>query len=705
MALIGKIRNNSWILIVMIAVGMGGFILQSVVSDQNKRTASNYDLATINGKTIDYREFQNTENVLYSGAKNQDAYAQKASLWQYFMDKAIVESEAEQLGIGVSTEELLELQFGEKLSPIITARFKNQSGQIDRERLNSFRQAIEANELDVQFKEYWAVQEKEIIKERQQSKLQNLFIKAVYTPKWMAEEISKESSSIADFEFVKISFDNIVEGDVELTDDAINKYLQDNKNKYINLEESRMLNFVEFTVFPTAADSVKNESELTEIVEDFQKATNDSLFVLNNSGNYTFVYYKPEDLPEQVKTEVEQMEVSQVIGPYFDVDKYTIAKLVDKKMVPDSVKARHILQAINPQDQASFGVAQQMIDSIKTVLESGLASFDSLAIKHSQDPGSASKGGDLGYFAQGTMVPPFNHACFHGKKGDYQVVYTQFGVHLIEVLDQKFLDNNPKYKVAYISNAIVPSQQTQDSLYDVATELVTSSEGMDAFIENVNNELNIELKESSPFMENDYNFMTYGSDPASRDIIRWGFEPGVEVGDISPVIYTYTDKINYYNSNYLVIALKRVNPEGLRTVEDIRSTVEPLVLNQLKGAKIIERISGSDLSSIATQFNTKVDTLSAVAFNSSFIPSLGNEPQVLNLVFNGELNVVQGPIMGNSGVFMVKPLIVNISDQASPNFLQQKSTSESQVKNEASYKFLDALRKNADMEDNRSLFF
>ena len=705
MALIGKIRDNSWILIVLIAVGMGGFVLQDVMTNQGKRQAANFELAEIDGQSIDYREFQKTEEILYAGSANPDGYAQKASLWRYFMEKAIVDAETEELGIGVSTEELVDLQFGEKLSPIITARFKNQNGQVDRERLNSFREAIEANELDARIRQYWAVQEKEIIKERKQVKLQNLFSKAIYTPSWMAEEISKEASSAAEFEFVKIPFDKILDDQIEITDEAINKYLAKNKARYLNSEEKRILKYIEFTVLPTRADSLKNQVELAKLSGDFAQASNDSLFVVNNSGTYSPVYYKPEDLPEQLRESVVSMEVGAIYGPYLDQNKYTLAKLVDKRIVADSVKARHILRTIDPQDPASLESARQMIDSLKSVLESNLASFDSLAIKFSQDPGSASKGGDLGYFTQGTMVPPFNYACFFGKQNEYQVVNTRFGVHLIDVRDRKFLDQNPKYQVAYISEAIVPSQETQDSLYHAATELVTSGTKLSDLTELVAGQEGLEMKESAPLKINDYIFANYGSAPASRELIRWAFEPGVEPGDISSVIYTYTDKVNYYNSNYVVVGLDKVFPKGLQKADEARNSVEFLVGNELKGKKIMEQIKTMDLNAIAAQFELEVDTVNVTGYNNTFIAGLGNEPRVINLVFNGKINEVGGPVIGNSGVYVVKPMLIDISDQPAANTMQQKSTSETKVRNEVSFKFMEALKKKADIKDNRYTYY
>ena len=130
-----------------------------------------------------------------------------------------------------------------------------------------------------------------------------------------------------------------------------------------------------------------------------------------------------------------------------------------------------------------------------------------------------------------------------------------------------------------------------------------------------------------------------------------------------------------------------------------------LVSNKLKGAKIIEQLTNTDLNAVAAQFELKVDTVQNVGFNSNFIPGLGNEPSVLFAVFNGTANTVAAPIVGNSGVYVIKPVAVNISEQASNDFIQQKSATEGKTRNEVGFKFIDALRKNADMEDNRYLFY
>ncbi len=704
MALIGKIRDNSWILIVLIALGMGGFILQDIISNQGMRSAADFELAKVNGKKIDYKEFQQAEQVLYAGAPDPDPYAQRAYLWEYYKDKALVESEAELLGIGVSTEELIELQFGENPSPIIQNRFKNASGMLDRERLDFFRNQIDNNTMEDRVKEYWAIQEKEIIKEKQQAKLLNLFVKAVYTPRWMAEELSKEAASTAEFLYVKVPFEKIDDKDIKLKDEDVKAFLDKYKKKYINPEETRLMKYLEFEVLPTSADSAKAKEDIQKLYADFQTAANDSLFVLNNSGNYSMIYYKSEDIAGEIKDKVGQMFEGEIYGPYFDVDKYTIGKLIDKKAVPDSVKARHILIGANAQNPSSFNTAQNKIDSIKQVLETD-GDFADLAARFSEDTGSSAKGGDLGYFAQGTMVGPFNDACFHGDRGTkYHVVNSQFGVHLIQVMDRKFVDNNPKYKMAYVSVPLIPSQETQDSIYNVVSELLIASSDLKDLEANAK-KLGLELKEANPMKESDYLFMNFGSAQTSRDIIRWAYAPGVDKGDISDVVYIYENAERYFNSHYVLVGLDKIFPKGQKTVEDAKKTLEVVIKNELKGKKIAAAIKGKDLEAIAGLYDVTVDTSMNATFSSRFMQNIGNEPKVLHVAFNGELNKTSKPVIGNSGVFVVKPLLVNRADKPREDLDQMKMMNNSQVKGEAGFRFMESLRNKAKIRDNRYKYY
>ena len=97
---------------------------------------------------------------------------------------------------------------------------------------------------------------------------------------------------------------------------------------------------------------------------------------------------------------------------------------------------RHILVAVNAQDdetavEEARAKAQDLLDQVR-----GGGDFAALAQQHSDDPGSAGSGGDLGWVERGLMVPPFEEAGFALAKGQVSdLVRTDFGFHIIQVTD------------------------------------------------------------------------------------------------------------------------------------------------------------------------------------------------------------------------------------------------------------------------------
>ncbi len=106
---------------------------------------------------------------------------------------------------------------------------------------------------------------------------------------------------------------------------------------------------------------------------------------------------------------------------------------------PEQVHAAHILLRVDAQAGPEKKTeARQKIDALRADIESKKLTFEDAARQNSQDPGSAPKGGDLGFFARGQMVKPFSDAAFAAQPGTLTpVVETQFGYHLIKVIENK----------------------------------------------------------------------------------------------------------------------------------------------------------------------------------------------------------------------------------------------------------------------------
>ena len=111
---------------------------------------------------------------------------------------------------------------------------------------------------------------------------------------------------------------------------------------------------------------------------------------------------------------------------------------------PEQVRASHILIKVDPGGDESRKVeARKKLEKIQEKLQKG-EDFASLAKEFSEGPSSA-KGGDLGYFRRGQMVKPFEEAAFTLRPGEVSdIVETEFGYHLIKVIDKK-----PETTIAY----------------------------------------------------------------------------------------------------------------------------------------------------------------------------------------------------------------------------------------------------------------
>jgi peptidyl-prolyl cis-trans isomerase C len=134
----------------------------------------------------------------------------------------------------------------------------------------------------------------------------------------------------------------------------------------------------------------------------------------------------------------------------------------DKFKQSERVRASHILiRTPEDADAKTKEEARTKATSILSEVKAG-KDFGELAKHYSQDPGSAAKGGDLGYFAQGQMVGPFDQAAFTLKPGVVSdIVETPFGFHIIKVADKQAARTVPLEEVKPQIEEFLQNQQRQ----------------------------------------------------------------------------------------------------------------------------------------------------------------------------------------------------------------------------------------------------
>ncbi|MEW6095486.1 MAG: peptidylprolyl isomerase [bacterium] len=149
------------------------------------------------------------------------------------------------------------------------------------------------------------------------------------------------------------------------------------------------------------------------------------------------------ELNNYYKKEYESAHLRQILidpkqfVPFDEVKKYYDENVEDEFMKPGKIRARHILIAIPLEGitQEQDAAARAKIEDILKQLNEG-ADFATLASQHS-NCASREKGGDLGYFGEGDMVPEFEKAAYKLEKGDISpIVRTKFGYHIIKLEDK-----------------------------------------------------------------------------------------------------------------------------------------------------------------------------------------------------------------------------------------------------------------------------
>jgi len=705
MALIGKIRKNMWLVIVLLAVALAGFILMDMTSASNRGGGlfnSRDSIGKVGSTKINYNEFQIAEQALYSGSG--DVYGRRNTLWNYFVEKTIVDDYADKLGLGVAPDELSDLEFGANLSPIVQNNFRNpQTGQVDRQQLSSFQQAInEGKELNPQFTSFWNEQRKQIVKTHKQTKFNNLVAKAMYVPNWQAELMAKFQSERADFDYVLIPYESVSDNDVQITDADFEAYIKKNKVKYTNAEEVRNLNYIVYDVLPTAQDSQKIYADLVAFRDEFKNTKDDSTFVVNNQGFFPNAYAKKDDLQDILKDTINKFSIGDVIGPFESDGMYIMTKILDRRIMPDSAQASHIVRTVTEGDALGMINARAYIDSLKTVITSGAQKFADAAMTNSNDPNSAEKGGDLGTVTPGIGGQAFSDAIFiSGKEGGIYTVESQMGVHLIQVKKLIYTTNEPRYKLGYLTAPIVPSQETQDKALDDVLSIVENNKTIESLISSVKD---LKIETAAGVKKNDFNFATLGGSQTSRDMIRWAFDSKTKAGSVSPTVYTYTDEVNFHDSKHVVVGLKDVSKAGLGSVAALKSTIEPFVKNEKKAAIIKSKISSRDLNAISASFNVEVVNAEGVSFASAVIPQVGNEPKIVGKLFSLKTGEISEPLEGNTGIMVLK--VNNITPgESGDNFMAMKSQAAMMSRSQVTSRLLESLKKSSKVSDNRFTFY
>jgi peptidyl-prolyl cis-trans isomerase D len=709
MQIIQGIREKgAAIVIVVIALSLIGFILMDAKQGGNNYNAGSGSIGKVNGRAIEQTEFSKKVNNLelqdeqQSGQKPNTARSAqiREQVWNQIVAERVFYAEADKLGIEFTSKELdYILKSNDPANPLMQERsmLDPATGRLDMSKVGPALANIKKLKG-----EQWDVFNAQVIEPQKLTSISTKYFAllnaSAYYPTWMEEKDARESREFASISYVQIPYQVISDSTIKVTDAEIEAYVKEHKDLF-KQEAGRMISYVGFSQLPSAADSARTRAAVESLRDAFAKETNDRTFLARNASAIDFdTNYVPKaKIQSSFVDSITRMPVGSVYGPYIENKNYVLAKMLGSKTIPDSAHVRHILISTvdgqTGQPLMEDSVAKKRADSIYAAINAG-ANFAMLAMQYSSD-GSKDKGGDLGTFGYGAMVPEFNKFSFEKPVGSKGVVRTQFGYHIMEVLGQK--GASPAYKIGFLAKEIFATEETINKASNDAVRL-SSIKDLKKFDEYVQKNGLTKISAPALIKEND---ASIGQMQDARALVRWVFE--AKKGDISDPMPV--------GDQFVVAVVDKVYKEGTQDVETARPLAENSIREEKKAAMIIKNLgTNPTLETAAAKYQKEILTAgadSSITFKSQIITGIGNEPKLIGAIFNkANLNKVAAPVAGKSGVYVFK--VNGISEKAQDPLEDKAQVRMQQIvalRNQAVSNWFEGLKKKATIKDNRSEFF
>ena len=705
MSVLQTIRDKGAIISAfVIGLALLGFILMDAFSGRTGVGSNDTTIGSINGKKVDYIDFERKVKAQEEAAKQQGMTTEQTqeNVWNGEVMQTLMSEQFEELGMTVGKKELTDYLFGANPPQDLKQRFTDpNTGQYDANQasqlINGIRTSGKAEEK-AQLNDYL----ESLMFNRKVEKYTSLLTNSTYFPKWFLEKQNVDNSLIAKASYVTAPYTSISDSAVKVSDKEIQQYINDNKKDFEQKDETRSISYVIFDAAPTAADSAAVREQVAALKSEFQTTTDAPAFLTRQGSSLQFFdgYQAGSKIQIAVKDSIFTLPNGGVYGPYLDGGSYVLAKKIDQKVLPDSARVRHILiQTVDPQAGRVLlddSTAKKRIDSIALAIRNG-ASFDTLAKQFSNDQGSADKGGVYEYFPQGQMVKAFNEFSFEKPVGSTDVVKTEFGYHLIEVLGQKGGETN--YKVAYMAKPVTPSSETDNAASAAASAFAGNSNNLKAFDENFDKNLKAQGRNKLVAQDILPGSSEISGLGASRTLVRAIFE--ADKGDVM--------QPERVGSAYVVAAVTEINEAGTQSVAKARAAVEPIVRNKKKAEQIKQKLGKiTTLEAASTAIGQPLQVADSLRFNGGSNPTLGFESKVIGASFNAanKGKVVPEAIEGQSGVFVLRVENIGTTPVQSGSIEDQRRMLQMQARQQAMYRSpLEALKLAADIKDNRAKFY
>ena len=715
MAVLGKIRERSLLLICIIGFALFAFIAEELFrSCETTRNEASQRAGEVLGEKLDVQSFnvmvEEYTNAMKVAQQRDDFSADELSqirdmAWNSYVSQKILENECNKLGLTVTDKEMQNL-LAEGTHPMLsqTPFVNQQTGKFDVNMLKEFISNYKKNQnpqVTEQLKPiytYWQFLEKNMRNQILQQKYQSLLAGCM-----LSNEISEKAQFEAEnqentIQLAAFPFSSVNDNDVKVAESDLKSKFEELKAGFRRFTETRNIQYVDFQIVPSSADINALNKDFAAYKKQLEEAT-DLAEVVRKSGSVV-AYNGLAKTKNSYSSDVVALIDSTAVGATTAVKEnksdntMNVMKIVSKVSLPDSVEFRAIQVA-----DADAAKAATKADSVYNALQGG-ADFETIAKKYGQT-GAKQWMTSAMYQNAPTLdqdTKAYLDALLKGEVNAIQKVSLTKGSIIVQVTSKKAMTD--MYDIAVIKKPIQFSKETSTKEFNRFSEFVAKSPSLDDLKKNAK-QYGYEVKTANYVTKNTHNVAGVRS---TADVLRWIFNNDTKEGDI------YTDHLECGDNgdHLMVVVLDKINPEGYADLndEDVKNYIKTLAINDKKAEKLMEKASKCKSVADAQKAGAKVSEVKQINFASpAFIPETGAQEPALSgaVVATAKGKVSKAPVKGNAGVYVFQVtektnLPGKFDKAAMSQKLQQKALS-------AAQQYMQELIQNADVKDNRYLFF
>ncbi|MBI4726551.1 peptidylprolyl isomerase [candidate division TA06 bacterium] len=366
-----------------------------------------------------------------------------------------------------------------------------------------------------------------------------------------------------------------------------------------------------------------------------------------------------QDQNEKVKASYVAVDPAKYFNAQEEVSSTEIAVYYkshqDEFQAPERVKISFVALAKEPTER-DLAELKLKIDDIYAQAAKPGASFDTLAMEYSEDPGSALNGGDLGFFEKETMDPAFAEAAFRlSPKQISKPFQSSFGWHIVKVEERKTEAGKLKVRARHILLRIKPGEET-------LSQLRTKAE---SFAEQAKTEEFEKAAQAAGLQAIPTGFLPRGGFipglGAFPEALNFAFDE--KAGTISQVLEG--------DGALVVVRVLEKRKEGVQPLADLEQRIKMTVIKERardKAKALAQQIksaikSGQTMPQAAAAAGARFDTTTLMT-RQDMVPGVGTRNEFFGAAFSQALGIVGNPVSTDYGVYLIRVEKHIMPDQA-----------------------------------------